>query len=382
LKIALVILHADPARGGAERYTADIGAALAARGHGISLLACDFGPAIPGVEFVRLSTRGPTRRGKFLGLLNSLDKHVARQTYDVVHAMLPVRRCDFYHPHAGLAIETIRAGHRKYRPGLRLAAMAANRLNLKRQAAAGVEQKLLTSKAPPVVICLSDYVKQSITEYYDLPADRLVRLFNAVDLNRFDPHIPRERAKFSIDAGKIVALMVAQDFARKGVSQAISAVAGASDARLMLLVVGRDDPSSYKRLASKLGISGQIRFVGAVDDPRPLYRLADFFVLPTRHDPCSLATLEALAMGLPVISTVFNGACEIMTHGRHGFILPDPEDASGLAESMKELLDNRTRQAMHENCLQLRPQLSFDHHIDRLLTIYRDSKSAQKSAAR
>jgi len=56
-------------------------------------------------------------------------------------------------------------------------------------------------------------------------------------------------------------------------------------------------------------------------DPYAFYRAADFFVLPTRHDPCSSSWLEALAMGLPVISTIFNGACEIMIDGVHGFVL-------------------------------------------------------------
>ncbi len=95
-------------------------------------------------------------------------------------------------------------------------------------------------------------------------------------------------------------------------------------------------------------------------------------MLPTRHDSCSLVVLEALAMGLPVISTVFNGACEIMTDGTHGYVLANPADVRALTEAMRQFLDPAKRQAMHEACLALRPSLSFDAHMDRLEEIYRD----------
>jgi glycosyltransferase involved in cell wall biosynthesis len=76
-------------------------------------------------------------------------------------------------------------------------------------------------------------------------------------------------------------------------------------------------------------------------------------------------------MGLPVISTVFNGACEIMTDGRHGYVLPDPADVEALTRAMSNLLDPNTRQKMRQACLALRPRLSFDAHVDRLEEIYR-----------
>ena len=117
--------------------------------------------------------------------------------------------------------------------------------------------------------------------------------------------------------------------------------------------------------------AARVSFAGAAADPRPFYNDADFFVLPTRHDPCSLVVLEALAMGLPVISTKFNGACEIMTDGVHGYVLDDPADVDALAGAMRKLLDPRRRAEMSQACLELRPKLSYEHHLDRLEEIYR-----------
>jgi UDP-glucose:(heptosyl)LPS alpha-1,3-glucosyltransferase len=387
LKIALVIFHSDPARGGAERYTADLAAALVARKHHVSILATDFGPRLAGVEYVALKASATSRTAQFMRFLDSLDAHVSDHSYDIVHAMLPVRQCDVYHPHAGLALESVRTGHRKHAsPISRAASKLGNQLNRKRQRFAEVEKTLLSGKRPPVLLCLSEYVKKSVRRYYDLSEDRMATLFNAVDLSRFDPsrqNRQRDREELKIPADRAVALMVAQDFARKGLRQAIAAIGNVNDPRLLLLVVGKDKTKPYERLAASGGVARQIRFIGPVDDPRPFYSAADFFVLPTSHDPCSLVVLESLAMGLPVISTAFNGACQIMDDGKHGIVLPDPKDVAALAGAMRSMLDENLRSAMRSACLQLRPRLSLDAHVDRLLSIYASCKSfSQKSTAR
>jgi UDP-glucose:(heptosyl)LPS alpha-1,3-glucosyltransferase len=368
LNIALVILHADPARGGAERYTIDLAAALAARGHSVSLLASSFAQTPAGVHTQELRAAGLTRVGRYVSFLGSLDRKLTETSYDVVHAMLPVRRCDVYHPHAGVAAEAIASGHLKHDPGLkRSAAQVFNRFNRRRNRFARVERELLTGAAPPIVLCLSEYVKATVRKHYPaLAEDRLETLFNAVDLRALDPAAytsPR-------DPEHIVALMVAQDFERKGLREAITALSRIDDPRLILRVVGKPDPSPYRQLARSLGVERRVDFAGPTRDPRPFYAAAEFFVLPTRHDPCSLVVLEALAMGLPVISTRQNGATEIMTDGVHGRILASADDHDALVAAMRELSDPATRDRMRQECLALRPRLAYEAHVSRLDSIY------------
>lgn len=378
MKIALVILHADPARGGAERYTWDLAASLRHRGHDVSLLASSFAGSVVPTGGVRLEAGGATRARRYARFLDRLDAHLADTPYDVVHAMLPVRRCDVYHPHAGIAAEAVRSGHLKYEgPVRRLLSRTANRINARRQMFAAVERTMLTGPDPPIVLCLSEYVKGFVRKHYDLPGSRLATLFNAVDLHRFDPAARPEagremRSSFKIAAGDVLALMIAQDFARKGLREAIVALARANDPRLALIVVGKQNTDPYLQLARKEGLASRVIFAGPTTDPYAFYRAADFLVLPTRHDPCSLVVLESLAMGVPVISTAFNGACEIMTSGRHGFVLPDPADTGALAQAMREMLDPSARARQSATCLELRPALSFEHHLDELLRIYRE----------
>jgi UDP-glucose:(heptosyl)LPS alpha-1,3-glucosyltransferase len=176
--------------------------------------------------------------------------------------------------------------------------------------------------------------------------------------------------------------MIAQDFERKGLREAILAICrGNGNAeRPSLLVVGKEDTRKYEQLASRSCNAKDVTFAGRTDDPYSFYEAADFFVLPTRHDPCSLVVLEALAMGLPVVSTVFNGACEIMTDGKHGFVLNDSSDVEALAAALRKLMDRARREQMSRACLELRPRLAYAHHLERLLAVYSGLRREQPGA--
>jgi UDP-glucose:(heptosyl)LPS alpha-1,3-glucosyltransferase len=376
VKVALVILHADPRKGGAEGYTVNLAHALRRRGHDVTLVATTFGPGCEGVGQVPLDGRGVTRLGRYRSFVRSLDRHLAGAHYDVVHAIAPVNRCDFYHPQAGLAAEALASGHLRHEGLRRPLDRLGTRFNRKRQFVGLVERGLLTGDRPPTVLCVSDMVRRNgRTHYPSLPEGKLVTLFNAVDPGRFDPDARPQagddvRRQFNIAADTIVALVVAQDFKRKGVAPAVEAVARVGDERLVLLVVGKPDPRQYRALAERLGVEQRVIFAGPTADTYPFYRAADLFVLPTWHDPCSLVVLEALAMGLPTITTRQNGACEVIEGARPGYVLRDPADVNGLARGMTQLLDPQTRLAQREACLALRPRLSYEHHLDQLEALY------------
>lgn len=380
MHIALVTKRTDPARGGAERYTVDLANALVREGHVVSMLATELGHTPPAVQRVPLAARGLTGARRYTSLLDSLDRHLEDARYDIVHAMLPVRHCDVYHPHAGL-----------FRANAAGDSILTRVTNRRRQRLAEVERSLLERPNPPMVLCLSEYVRRSVHAWYTLSDDRLPILFNAVDLAKFDPAasaVSRDEARrsFGIRPGQCVALFVGHDFERKGLREAVLATAdlvrGANAppaSHLVLLVAGRAHATHYTALARQLGVGDHVVLAGHVDDAYRLYRAADFLVLPTRHDPCSLVVLEALAMGVPVISTRRNGACEIMDDGTHGFVLADPADVGALRAAMGQLLDPDRRAAMGRACLQLRPRLSYDRHLETLVSIYQ-SVAASRAA--
>ncbi|MCS7032881.1 MAG: glycosyltransferase family 4 protein [Phycisphaerae bacterium] len=376
MKIGLIILHADARRGGAEKYTLDLARSLAHRGHDVTLLASSFHEPPWEVKQILCDARALTRAWRYGRFLSQLDMHLQSHSFDVLHAMLPVNRCDLYHPHAGLAAEVLATGHLMHRTRLmQSAARLANRFNARRQMFAAVERRMLSAPLPPMILCLSEYVRRTVRGRYAMDEQLLPVLFNGVDVRHFDPRRDPEagagvRARLQLSHDNIVGLIIAQDFHRKGLDTAIKALARVPDPRLKLLVVGRDRAVPFQKLASRLGAEKRVIFAGPAGDPYAYYRAADFFVLPTRHDPCSLVVLEALAMGVPTITSSANGAAEVITHGLDGLIVPDPNDVPRLTEAMKAMLDERRRDTMSQAALMLRPKLSYDEHIKSLLELY------------
>ena len=372
MRILLVILHAQRAKGGAEAYTLQLFHALREAGHDPMLASSSFDADFPVQSRVPLAHDGLTRSRRYASFLNALDAHLLTTDYDVIHAMLPVRRCDVYHPHAGIA-----------------ARERGNLLNPRRRAFAAVERDLLTSKTPPVVLSLSSYIDAETRAAYPDRALRLERLMNAVDLRRFVPasatstrntstrvestRVESKRAESKrAESTRAIAhaVIVAQDFVRKGVPELLDAIRPLA---ITLTVVGACDQPTWEKKIARLGLTGRVRFVGVQSDVLPFYHDADFFVLPTRHDPCSLVVLEALACGLPVITTMQNGAADVMTHGTHGFVLDRraPFFVNELTHALDRLADPRARAPMAEACRALRESLSYQHHFERLLSIYR-----------
>src|SRR4030095_7675249 len=107
---------------------------------------------------------------------------------------------------------------------------------------------------------------------------------------------------------------------RKGVP-ALSAAAARAATKPFVVVVGRDKRTeSYAALARRLGIGERVRFAGAVSDVRPYYAAADAFVLASLYDPQPNAMLEAMACGLPVVTTPKCGTAELVREGENGFV--------------------------------------------------------------
>ena len=113
-----------------------------------------------------------------------------------------------------------------------------------------------------------------------------------------------------------------------------------------VVLVGKGDPSTYVRSAGPA--SGRLLFTGPVAEADDLFLGADVFIFPTVYEPFSNACLEAMAAGLPVVTTTVNGASEVLREGESGFLLEDPLDASALADRMEKLLSSDLRQRMGE----------------------------------
>jgi UDP-glucose:(heptosyl)LPS alpha-1,3-glucosyltransferase len=186
----------------------------------------------------------------------------------------------------------------------------------------GAEHAMFTNDALKAVICNSAMVKSQIQEYFDVPEEKLHLVYNGIDTNRFNPAVKQHRqairSALSIPENKRCGVFVGSGFARKGIEMLLKAM---TTTDLHLIIVGYDkDAPQYIKQSQQLNIHDRIHFVGAQQDVTPYLGAADFFVLPTLYDPFPNAIIEALACGLPVITTKQCGAAEVIEEGIHGYI--------------------------------------------------------------
>jgi UDP-glucose:(heptosyl)LPS alpha-1,3-glucosyltransferase len=146
-----------------------------------------------------------------------------------------------------------------------------------------------------------------------------------------------------------------------------------------IVVVGKASAKPYLELAEDLGCADRFLFPGAVADVLPLYGAADAYVQPTWYDPCSLVVLEALAAGLPVVTTRFNGASELMQDGREGYVLESPAEVEHLADAMQRLLDADRRKPMRQAAREAVKDHSIQQNFRDMMTVF-EKATARKEA--
>jgi UDP-glucose:(heptosyl)LPS alpha-1,3-glucosyltransferase len=146
------------------------------------------------------------------------------------------------------------------------------------------------------------------------------------------------RTRYNFQETHFVLLLIGNDWRNKGLSTILATMAACYDIPLRLLVAGKDAAGSYFfEEAKRLGLSEQCRSETTPVDAINLYAVADAYVSPTREDAFALPPLEAMACGLPVITSVNNGGSQIITEGTDGFVLSDPRDSAALANLLRRL---------------------------------------------
>lgn len=187
------------------------------------------------------------------------------------------------------------------------------------------------------LIPASRFEKEQILRYYDLPPDDIIPVHGGVDLAHYNPPDREDRRsvlrkRLGYSGRDAVALFVGYDFRRKGLPPLLRALSGINRRVKLLAVGGTGGMKACRDLTRELGLEGRVNFTGPVyRESRDYFFAADLFIFPTRFDPFGTAVLEAMAAGLPVITSRRVGSAELITPGKEGFLLDDPEDSRALA---------------------------------------------------
>jgi UDP-glucose:(heptosyl)LPS alpha-1,3-glucosyltransferase len=290
--------------------------------------------------------------------------------FDLVQSHERMPCCDVYRAGDGVHLEWLRQRRRAMGgPGrLRLA------LNPYHRYVAAMERRLYSSARLKAVICNSAMVKAEIREWFGVPEPKLHVIYGGVDTEKYHPRLRErlretERRRYGFPESAVLFLFVGSGFERKGVRQLIEALSGLPP-EAHLLVVGKDkDARRYEALAAALGAAPRVRFAGALADVTGAYAAADAFALPTLYDPFPNAALEAMACGLPVLTSTKSGAAEFIEAGVNGYVC-DALDVPRLREHMARLLPKGACEAMgRESRARVEPY-SLERMSSRYLELY------------
>ncbi len=340
MRVALVIGSYDAFGGGAERWTDRHARMLLDRGYEVHLVARNFRGAPEGAicEVVSLPRAGGRRRMSFGEAAEGRLRDLA---CDIVHDMGDGWYSDIFMPHHGTRRGTFKHNNRHLPPLVRRARLFANKWVPRYREFRAIERRQYDPGAGHVYLAVSNLVRRHMLRYYHVPDDRIRVVYNGVDVDGIRPPTDdgaRRVFRAGLGAGShTLFLMVAHNFKLKGLDTTLRALALLRRAGqgVSLVVVGNGAVNQYLGIARSLGVDDIVRFVGDQPDPLPYYQSADVFVLPTYYDPCSLVVLEAMAAGLPIITTRNNGVHELMTPGLEGEVILDPSNPEELAAAME-----------------------------------------------
>ena len=367
-RIALVRARYSPF-GGAERFVDHALTALQQNDVAVTLITRQWKPgsAIPAVICNPFYVGNVWRDWSFA---RSVCRTLPRENFDLVQSHERIACCDVYRAGDGVHREWL-AQRSRTLSALGRAKVALNPYHAYIKHA---EAALFRSPRLRAVICNSRMVKEEIRAWFQVPPEILHVIYSGVDTQRFSPalrdrHRAVFRAEHRIPDSATLFLYVGSGFERKGVAPLIKAFSTLLDTAYLVIVGSDKRKTHYETLADQCGAAARIRFLGALKEVAPCYGAADVFVLPTLYDPFPNVTLEAMASGLPVITSAKSGGAELIEPGKSGYVC-DALDIDALARHMRSLLGKGRHTEMGRMAREMVLPYTFDALSARLRSLY------------
>lgn len=354
LTVGLVRRGYSPS-GGAERYLKRFAEALARAGHDPLLFASPEWPKAEWPHGQVIPVEGDTP----IAFADTLRTLTPDFPCDFLFSLERVHACDCYR--AGDGVHKLWLERRTtYEPKWR---SATRFLNRKHAQILALEEEMFSKQTARSIIVNSKMVLQEIVNHYQYPADRIEVVYNGIPSRSFErrPGIRQKiREELWIKPDECLVLFVGSGWDRKGLQFAIRAVDNLpASTKARLVVAGKGN-----RLKTR---SSKTIFLGPVTDVLSYLEAADCFILPTTYDPFSNACLEALAAGLPVITTSMNGFSEIIKHQEQGWILNAPDDIQDIQNAITFWSDIQKNQQLKPSLIEYAKNFTAETNLHQTL---------------
>lgn len=375
MKIAIIRrkFNCDGSGGGAERYAANMAERLTARGHSITVFSESFaGKEEDKFKWVKVGRPLIPSLCPTASFHKAVRKVLNYRDFDIIYSL-----ARFYPADLVRITEQI---HAEWMP---ISYSSLARFNPRHSGILKLEQEVFKAQNTGRLVTNSELVKNQVVSRFGYPECRIHVIRNGVDRNVFYPPVSAEeraelRRQLEVPADAKVLLFAASNFKIKGLAQAIKAVSMLPEERranLILLVLGGDAQEPYQRQADKAGLSGNIRFAGAVTHKmRDYYAASDLLLYPSLYEPFANVCLEAAACALPVLTTSLNGSSELVRHRESGYIVDDADDVKAIASALEEFLklDKIELEGFRKKALEASSGFDWELHAEQLEKLFQE----------
>lgn len=237
-----------------------------------------------------------------------------------------------------------------------------------------LEREMFASVRLKAVIVNAEMVADEIVAHFSYPRERIHLIPNGIELARFDeaalaPLRVETRKKLNIPETAKVLVIIGSGYERKGVAQAIQALARSKTGAKLLVIGHEKRVSRYQSLAKRAGIGADVHFLGKQEDVLPYLAAADAMILPSVYDPFPSAALEGFAAGLPVVTSEACGARDIVRELESGLVR-DANDIAGLAEAISIALRLSGDAKTKVRARAIAARFHIETMADRMLALY------------
>ncbi|HEX4565515.1 MAG TPA: glycosyltransferase family 4 protein [Vicinamibacterales bacterium] len=347
-RVALMSTYYHPVLGGAEAAARRLAAFLVRRGHDVTVITTLTDAALPreetidGARIERIGSPGPRASARKWTIIPRMASELSRRSgdYDVICVI----------DYRGVGLPAIFVGHRV---GRRVAIQAQTEgvLSGSHLSALGRLVSWPARRAytrADAVACISKGI-QAEAIAAGVPAERVHYLPNTVDTDRFHPtergERDRRRAELGWPVDRPLGIFVGRLSREKGIVDLLRAWQRVP-AHATLAVVGPDMPGHpwdesvrAREVAASPSLAGRVIFHGATTDPAPLYRAADFAVVPSHWESFGLSAAEAMSSGLAVVASAVGGLTDYIVDGANGLLVP-AQNPPALADAIVKLVND------------------------------------------
>lgn len=362
--------------GGAERYMDALVTGLQGLGHEVHVFANRWDPRASerGVILHRVPMWPGASWLKLPSFAWNCARVVARAGCDVVLSLERTWRQDIYRA-AGGCHRAWLDQRSLYTTGWRRIGARFNPLH---PVLLWMEGRTFSPRHTHGIIALSHQGRAEILRYYPLAPARIEVIHLGVDLDRYRP------AAQPLPDNPFKLLFVGTGWERKGLEYVVRALARLPG-QVRLQVYGKGRTAPCLRLAGQLGCAARIEFCGIGTDMPRIYQGGHVLVHPAIYEPFGNVCLEAMACGLPLVTSRITGASELVQQQRNGCVVEDPADIPGLASAIECFLDPARRLAASRAARETAEAHPFALNVERTLAFVRrirGLKGIQREGAR